>query len=127
MQGAFPLLYGQQTVCAKMFPYVFHIHNGIINQRADGNGHTAKTHGIYRQAHKVEYQNGCKQGNGDGYDGNEGGTDIGKEQNQNDSHKETAFDERALHVADSTFNETRLTEYVSGNLYIRRQMLLYVF
>ena len=110
-----------------MFPYVFHIHNGVINQRADGNGHTAQTHGIYGQSQKVEHQNGCKQGNGDGYDGNEGSTDIGKEQNQNDGHKETAFDERALHVADSTFNETRLTEYVSGNLHIRRQMLLYVF
>ena len=110
-----------------MFPYILHIHNGIVNQRADSNGHTAKTHGIYSQSQKVEHQDGCKQGNGDGDDGNEGRSDIGKEQNQNDGHKETAFDERALHVADSTFNETRLTEYVSGNLHIKRQMLLYVF
>ena len=44
-----------------MFPYVFHVHDGIVHQRTDGDGHTAQAHRVDGQPHVVKHQNGDQQ------------------------------------------------------------------
>ena len=48
--------FGQQAILTQVLPYIFHIHNGIIHQRTNGNGHTTQTHGIDGESHIVKSQ-----------------------------------------------------------------------
>ena len=51
------LCHRQHSVFTQMLPYVFYIHDGIIDQRTDSNSHTSQTHGIDTKSHVVKYQN----------------------------------------------------------------------
>ena len=56
--------YGQPFRCRQclvrpdMFPDIFHIHYGIVHERAYGYGQTSETHGVDGHAHPVQCQYG---------------------------------------------------------------------
>ena len=115
---------GEHAVLTQMLPYVLHIDNGIVYQRADGNSHTSQAHGVDAESHIVQYQNCDDQRQRKGYQRNDGGSCIGKEQEEYDDHEDGSLVKRFLYVADRAFDETRLTEDVGRNLYIGRKILL---
>ena len=43
-------------VLAQMLEHIFHVNDGVIHQRADGNRHTSDTHRIDSQSHKLQCQ-----------------------------------------------------------------------
>ena len=109
-----------------MLPHVFHVDNGIIHQRTDGNGHTSQTHGIDTQPHVVQHQNGHHQGKRKGNQRNNRRPRIGQEQEEHDDHKDGTFIQRFLYVADGAFNEARLAEHIGRDFHILRQVLLQI-
>ena len=116
----------EHLVFPQVLPHVFHVDNGIVHQRTDGNGHTSQTHGIDAQSHVVQYQNGYYQGKRKGNQRNNRRTRIGQEQEKHDDHKDGAFIQRFLYVADGAFNEARLAEHIGRDFHILRQVLLQI-
>ena len=51
------ILICSETVFAQALIHILHIHDGIIHQRTDGNGHTAQTHGVDGEPHQMKRKN----------------------------------------------------------------------
>ena len=47
-----------QTVLPQSLVYIFHVDNGIVDQRTDGYGHTSQTHRVDSQPHVVKREDG---------------------------------------------------------------------
>ena len=60
-QNASAFSFRQESVFTQTLPHVFHIDNGIVHQRTDGNGHTTQTHGIDTQSQVVQGQDSHHQ------------------------------------------------------------------
>ena len=116
----------QEAVFVQAAPDVLHIDDGVIDQRTDGDGHTAQTHGVDGEPHVVEHQHGHDERQGQGDERNEGRPHVGQEEEQHDDHEDAAFDERLAHVADGAFDEAALAEDVGRYLHVGGQVLLQV-
>ena len=51
LNPALALPLGQRGILAKTLKDILYIHNGVINKRANGNGHATETHSIDGQSH----------------------------------------------------------------------------
>jgi hypothetical protein len=84
------LLGGERGIVAQPPKDVFHIDHGIIDQRPDGDGHTAQGHGIHRRPKNLQDEHRREQRQGNGGQCNEGGSEVGQKEEHNHHDQEAA-------------------------------------
>ena len=82
------------------FIHVFDIDYGIIDQRANGNGHTTDAHSVERHAHEVEHYDRHEQCQWDGDKRDDRGSPVHQEDEKHNDHEEGTFDQSFLNIAD---------------------------
>ena len=103
---------------------VLYVHNGVIDQRTDGNGHTAQAHGVDGEVHQVEHHQRGNHGQRNSDQRDNRGAQVAQEEYQDEDHEDTALQDGALYVAYRAFNEAALAEDVGMNLDVAGQVFL---
>ena len=103
-------------------PYILDIYNGIVNERAYGYRQAAKAHGVDTHTQQVENEQGCKQTDGDGNNGDDRRADIPQKQGKHYDNEYRSLYEGIADIVYRTFDETRLPEYVGRDMYVLRQV-----
>ena len=126
LHGALPQVGGEGTVFAQTLVDILHIDDGIVHKRADGDGHTAQTHGVDGKPHGVEGEERDDQRQGDGDQRDESGAHVQEEDEEYDDHKDAAFEERLADIVDGAAYEAFLTVDVGGHLHVVRERFCHV-
>ena len=109
-----------------MFPYILHIHDGVIHERTYGNRHSSEAHSIECQPHVMEDKHRDEQGKRKCDKGYDSSPDICEEKEKHDYDKERPFQKGILHIVDRAFYESRLAENVCRDMHVRRKILFKV-
>ena len=116
----------QLPVLAQVLPDVLHIDNGVIDERADGDGHAAEAHRVERQPEVVQHEDRDEQRERQRDERDERRAGGGQEEEEDDDHEYGPLEERVLHVVDRTLDKARLAEDVGRDLHVPGQVLLQV-
>ncbi len=116
----------KREILPQTFVDVFHVDDGIIDQRSDGDGDTTEAHGVYAETHEMEQQHAYDYGQRKRYKAHDGGAQVHQEEKQHDDYKKRPFEQRALKVAYRPRNEVALAEYVCRHFQIGRKRMLHV-
>ena len=90
---------------------VFHVHNGVIHDHADGHGEAAEGHGIH--AHAEPFENEQRDRKRERHRGqrDEGRAEIQEEEEEDDRDHDRAVADGFLEVADGVLDEVALAEH----------------
>ena len=99
---------------------VFHVHDGIVHDHADGNGETTQGHRVDRDTGELEIEPGDDERERNGGEGDRRGAEVQQEQEQHDDDHDGAVPDGLLDVGDGGFDEVRLLEQLI-DLHVRRQ------
>ena len=88
---------------------IFHIDDGVVHHHTDGDGKAAEGHGVYGKPEKVEDNNGHRQRQRNGCQGDEGDAEVEQKEKEHHRDHDGAVEQGLLEVADSDFDEVRLT------------------
>ena len=100
---------------------VLHVHDGIVDQLADGHSQTAQGHRVDRHAKPLEHQSRDDNRQRDGRQGDERGPEIEEKKEQDDRHQDAAVAQGSEHVCDCQIDELLLLVQARGDADIRRQ------
>ena len=106
---------------------IFDVDDGVVDQRADRDGHAAQSHRVDRRAEKFERQHRGEQRERDRQQRNERGAQIHEKQKQDHNHHDGAVAQRVDDVIDGDLDEIRLAKDLPVDRHARRQRLLNVF
>ena len=100
---------------------VFHVHDGVVDQFADGHGQTSERHGVDTEPGGVEYDEGDKQGQRYRGQGDRRGAEVEEKNKQDDRHHETPVAQGFFHVVHGPRDEIALPENIGVNFHALRQ------
>jgi hypothetical protein len=105
---------GQRCVLAQSAEDVFHIHDGIIHDHADGDGEAAEGHAVHADVEPLEDQHRDAEGERHRHEGDERGAEVQQEQEQNDRDHDGPVTNGFGEIADGVINEVLLLEQQRG-------------
>ena len=90
--------------------HVLHVHHGVVDQFADGDGEAAERHGVDAQPEGAEHQHGDEQRHRDGRDRDRRRPHVEQEGEQHDRHDDDGLFQHRLQVGDRELDEPGLAE-----------------
>ena len=103
--------------------HVFHVHQRVVHQLANGDGQPAQGHDIDRLVQSVKHRQGDGQRQRDGGQRDQRGAHIEQKQKQNQRHHDGAVAQRFGHIGHRGLNKVRLAERHLRRLHPGRQAL----
>ncbi len=103
---------------------VFHVHDGVVHQGADGDGHAAQSHRVDRRPHRLEHDHRGQERHGNGHQRDETCPQVAQEQQHDDHHQDAAVAQGPFDVAHGRLDEVGLAEDVPLDGDSRRQRRL---
>ncbi len=89
---------GQGPVFADTLVDILNVDNGIVDKRADGNGNTAKAHGVDGEPEEMEHQHGHDYRQRQSYDRHHGCAHVHQEYEQHYDNEQRAHKQRLLKI-----------------------------
>ena len=91
-------------------PDILHVHDGVIDDHADGHRESAQRHGTDAHASDAEDDDRDGERQGNGCQGDEDGAEVQQKEEQDHGHHDRAIAERLAEIADGVLDEVALTE-----------------
>ena len=105
-----PLRLGQPAVLAQAPDDVLDVDDGVVHQRADGDGHAAQGHGVDGGPERLHGEHRGHQRERDREQRDDAGPHVGEEQEDDDDDQHRAFGSARQHVVDGRLDEVGLAE-----------------
>src|SRR5690606_13866349 len=123
---------GAGGVFAQAAEDVFNVHDGVIDDHADGDGEAAEGHGVHGDVEPAKGEQRDREAHGHGHERDRGGAHVEQEEEEHDGDHDGAVADGFLEVADGVVDEVFLlkererldagwergSEFVEGDFYL---------
>ena len=99
-----------RAILAEAAENIFHVHDGVVHQFADGDSEAAERHGVDRETEIIEHDGRHEHRDRNRGERDEGRAEIEEEDEEHDDDEDRAVAQRLLDVADGVFDELALAE-----------------
>ena len=121
LQAFLPFGFGTGIVFPQPFVDILHVDDGVVYERADGDGHAAEAHGVDGMPRKAHDDDGDEQRQGHGRERDERHAAVHQEYQQHEDDEEGSLDEGVFDVVYRAVDEARLPEDIGRYLHVVRK------
>ncbi len=94
--------------------HVFHIHDGVVDHHADGDGEATESHGVYGDVEGPKHQQRNGKTHGHGHERDEGRAEVEQEEKQHHHDHDGPITNGLGEVADGVIDKVLLLEKLEG-------------